>query len=285
MGIKNIITIIMKEPKFRPKKRLGQNSLVDPRARLRIIDACAFSPDDIVLEIGAGFGVMTALIAEVARKLVALEIDPQLYKALSDSFATKNNVSILRQDILKFDLGAYFKDAGQKIKVFGNIPYYITTPIIEHLLEHRNIIDSVFIMVQKEFAQRAVVGPGTKVYGSLSCFLQYYTIPEILFNVKKNSFKPAPKVDSALLKLKIREVPAVHVNEEELFFKIIRAGFNQRRKTLKNSLKDFIRADNLAAFFKRYLLSADIRAERLSLADFANLANMCEEPVRALPGN
>lgn len=262
---------------FRPKKRLGQNFLVDVRARERMIEACAFTSDDIVLEIGAGSGLMTALLADKVRKLVALEIDTQLYEALSDNFSGKNNVSILRQDILKFDINAYFKDFRQKIKVFGNIPYYISTPIIELLLANKNIIDAVFITVQKEFAARAVVGPGTKVYGSLSCYLQYYTEPQILFNIKRNSFKPAPKVDSALLKLKIRQVPAVAVVNEELFFKIIRAGFNQRRKTLKNSLKEIVPADNLAEFFKRYLLNPDIRAERLSLSDFANLANLCGE--------
>jgi len=256
------------------KKRLGQNFLVDPRVREKMIEACAFSSGDTVLEIGAGSGLMTALIADKVKKLVALEIDTQLYDTLSEVFKGRDNVSILRQDILKFDLNAYFKDSRQKIKVFGNIPYYISTPILELLLEHKNIIDAVFITVQKEFAARAVVGPGTKVYGSLSCFLQYYTEPEILFSIKRNSFKPAPKVDSALLKLKIRQVPAVLVDNEELFFKIIRAGFNQRRKTLKNSLKDLVPAGNLAEFFQRYSLNADIRAERLSLSDFANLANL-----------
>lgn len=269
------------EKVFRPKKRLGQNFLVDPRVREKMIEACAFSSSDIVLEIGAGSGLMTALIADKVKKLVALEIDSHLYNTLVDIFAGENNVFILQQDILKFDLSAYFKDARQKIKVFGNIPYYISTPIIELLLEHKNIIDTVFITVQKEFAARAVVKPGTKVYGSLSCFLQYYTEPKVLFCVKRKSFKPAPQVDSALLKLKIRQVPAVRVDNEELFFKIIRAGFNQRRKTLKNSLKNLIPSDNLALFFKRYLLNADIRAERLSLSDFANLANLCVESGRA----
>jgi 16S rRNA (adenine1518-N6/adenine1519-N6)-dimethyltransferase len=225
------------------------------------------------LEIGAGTGVMTGLIASNTSKVYSLEIDRTLYPLLAKNLKAYTNIRIINQDILKFDLDKLRDTASLKIKVFGNIPYYITTPIIEHLFKFRHKIEIIFLTVQKEFGQRIVALPGSKDYGSFSCFVQYYTEPKILFTIKKNSFYPAPKVDSCFLRLKIRLQPAVIVKDEEMLFKIIRKGFGQRRKTLKNSLKDIVPQETLKEFFRKYKVNPKIRPEDLTLRDFANLAN------------
>jgi 16S rRNA (adenine1518-N6/adenine1519-N6)-dimethyltransferase len=253
------------------KKSLGQNFLKDPNIQRKIIDACAFTPADAVLEIGAGTGIMTGLIAGNTAKVYALEIDCALIPVLGNNLKGHRNIKILHQDILKFDLDE-IKEA--KIKVFGNIPYYITTPIIERLLDFRGKIEAIYLTVQKEFGQRMAALPGSKAYGSFSCFVQYYTKPEILFTIKKNSFYPAPKVDSCFLRLKLREEPAVKVKNEVMLFKIIRTAFQQRRKTMKNGLEELILNRKLEEFFRLYDIDPRIRAEDLALQDFANLANL-----------
>lgn len=263
----------------KPKKSLGQNFLQDQNIQRKIIDACDFQPSDRVLEIGAGTGVLTGLIASNVSRVYALEIDRSLNAVLARNLKAYNNVRIINQDILKFDLDK-LKDGAGKIKVFGNIPYYITSPIIEHLLRFRHKIEVIFLTVQKEFGQRMVALPGSKDYGSFSCFVQYYTEPKILFAIKKNSFNPAPKVDSCFLRLAIRQNPAVAVDNEELLFKIIRTAFQQRRKTLKNSLKSIVPKEKLQEFFKRYKINPKIRPEDLSLQSFANLLNS----LNSLPG-
>ena len=191
---------------------------------------------------------------------------------LTEKFSACRNISIINADFLKFDLRSL--PPGNKFKAIGNIPYYITSPIIEHLLLSRERISDIYLTVQKEFAQRMVAEPGSKVYGSFSCFVQYYAQPQILFSIKKNSFHPAPKVDSCFLRLKLREDPVVKVKNEETLFKIIRTGFQQRRKTLKNSLEELIPSDKLDKFFREFDLDPKIRPEDLSLQDFANLANI-----------
>jgi 16S rRNA (adenine1518-N6/adenine1519-N6)-dimethyltransferase len=260
--------------RIRPKKRLGQNFLIDKNIRQKIITGCGLSSADIVLEIGAGRGEVTGLIARKAGFVYALEIDAALCEILETNLAGLDNVEVLKGDVLKFDFGNLFAKVNKKVKVIGNIPYYITTPIIERLLEYRDKISSVFIMVQKEFALRAASAPGSKAFGSLSCFLQYYTAPKILFPISKSCFYPAPKVDSCFLELSMRKEPAVKVNDEGLFLKIIRAGFNKRRKTLRNSLEDVVSQGKLSEFFTKYGIDKNTRPERLSLADFANLANL-----------
>lgn len=256
------------------KKRLGQNFLTDKNIREKIIKSIGLAVSDTVLEIGSGRGEITSLIAEKAGFVYALEIDSQLCKILEEKFFNINNIKIIPADILKFDFNKFFKSVKSPVKIVGNIPYYITTPIIERIIEYRQKINCAYIMVQKEFAQRAVSTPGSKSHGSLSCFLQYYINPEILFSISRSCFWPQPKVDSCILKLNMRAEPAVKVSDEELFFKIIRAGFNKRRKTLRNSLKDIIPQEKLQAFFEQYNIDKNIRAERLSLTDFANLANL-----------
>jgi len=276
----------------KPKKRLGQNFLFDKNIQRKLIASYNLKACEHVLEIGAGYGELTKLIAHNVVFVYALEIDSELCKILRDNTQGYSNIEIINQDILRFNLKRYFRrfknkinpalSATQKdylsrkggVKVVGNIPYYITTPIIEHLLKYRDKIETVFITVQKEFAKRIVANAGSKEYGSFSCFVQYYSIPKILFFIKKNSFLPIPKVDSCLLELKIRQVPAVIVEDEKLFFKVIRAGFNKRRKTLRNSLDGIVPLQKLHEFFKKYDIDINIRPEDLTLQDFAHLTNI-----------
>lgn len=256
-----------------PKKSLGQNFLRDGNARRRMIAACAFSSGDVVLEIGPGQGALTPLIAEHARKVYAVELDRRLAALLTASFADSPVVSILPGDILEFDISSLPETRSQKIKVFGNIPYYITSPIIEHLVLSRGFISEIFLTVQKEFARRICAAPGGKDYGSFSCFVQYYFDPKVLFDIKKNSFYPVPKVDSSFIRLRVREHPAVPVRDEERLFRVIRAAFQQRRKTIRNSLKDILTDAEMEEACSRGRIDPGARPERLSLRDFACLAD------------
>ena len=257
---------------IKPKKSLGQNFLVDKNIQAKIIDSLGLGPQDIVLEIGAGRGEITSLISSKVKLVYAIEIDSELCDILKLSLKEPTNVRILNCDILKLDLKKYFSKT--KITVIGNIPYYITTPIIELLFKHRLIIKRIFLTVQKEFADRVTACPGTKNYGSFSCFVQYYTHPKRVFLVKKTSFFPTPKVDSSFLRLDIKEKLALDEGQEEGLFKIIRAGFNQRRKTLRNSLKGVISAEKLERFFIDQRIDKNIRPEMLSLENFINLFKM-----------
>ncbi len=258
---------------IRLKKRLGQNFLIDPNIQRKIFMYCGFKKTDIILEIGSGSGIMTKPISEQAGFVYALEIDPDLCEILKRNLQNLDNVTVLNQDILKFDFNTYFANLKNRLKIFGNIPYYISSPIIEYLLNYKDKIESIFITVQKEFAKRVVAPAGSKRYGSLSCFVQYYLEPEIMFSISRNCFSPAPKVDSSLLKMKVRQAYAVNVEDEKLFFALIRAGFNKRRKTLRNSLSEIIPKEKLEKFFIKYGINKNIRPENLSLSDFANLAD------------
>jgi len=259
---------------YKPKKRLGQNFLVDKNLQKKIILNCGIRPVDTVLEIGSGRGELTRLIADKAKLLYALELDSSLCGALREEFKTLCNVKIINQDILRLDLSGYFTDLQNRIKVIGNIPYYITTPIIEHLLKYRQYIDSIFLTVQKEFGARMVASPGSKEYGALSCFVQYYTEAKILFTLKNTCFSPVPKVDSCFLRLDMRKDLPLDAERERFFFRVVRAGFNQRRKTLRNSLKGIFLKEKLDLFFAKYGLDVNIRPEDLSRQDFINLINL-----------
>lgn len=258
----------------KPIKALGQNFLIDQNIQRKIIASCRLELSDTVVEIGPGRGELTNLLVGQVKSIYAFEKDSKLASALEGNFKNRIDIEIVNNDFLKVDLNKYFKSKN-KIKIIGNIPYYISTPIIEKLLEYRDKIDSIFITVQKEFAERVVANPGPKIYGSLSCFVQYYTCPKILFTISSSCFRPKPKVDSAFLELKVLPEPSVKVSDEELFFKIIRAAFNQRRKTLRNSLEDIISKDNLERFFIKNNLNSNIRPEQLSLKYFADLAGDC----------
>lgn len=260
----------------RPKKRLGQNFLLDKNIQKKIIHTSKLNPGDIILELGSGRGELTRLIAERVKKVYALEIDVALCATLKEELKGFKNIELINQDILKFNLEEYLEKVKveDKVKVVGNIPYYISGPILERIINWRDKINIAFLTVQKEFARRVTATEGAKDYGRLSCFVRYYSEPRILFTIKKTSFYPVPKVDSCFLELKIRNKPSVSVKDERVFFKIIRSAFNQRRKTLRNSLKGIILQKKLEGFFKRCNLDANIRPEKLSLKDFAELANL-----------
>jgi 16S rRNA (adenine1518-N6/adenine1519-N6)-dimethyltransferase len=253
----------------KPKKRLGQNFLVDKNIQRKIIASCELKPKDTVLEIGSGRGELTQAIAGQANSVYALEFDSGLCGILQDELKNYPNVKIINRDILKFNIKRHFS------KVIGNIPYYITTPIIAHLLKHRDKINTIFITVQKEFAARITARPGSKEYGALSCFVQYFAQAQNLFLIKKTCFSPMPKVDSCFLRLRIRKERALKLKDEQVFFKIIRAAFNKRRKTLRNSLEGIVTQEKLDMFFKEYGIDYNIRPEKLTLENFANLTQIC----------
>jgi len=260
---------------IKPKKSLGQNFLIDKNIQKKIIRACHLSKEDIVLEIGAGRGDLTVQLTQSAKKVYALEVDRRLYPHLDQIADIYDNCQIIKTDILKFDINKFLDDQQikQKIKVIGNIPYYISSPIIEQLIRYRQAINLAFITVQKEFGRRARAVPGSKEYGSFSCFVQYYCVCEILFEIKKNSFKPAPNVESCFLSLAFREKAAVLAQDEGRLFKIIRTAFNQRRKTLRNSLDGLVAQERLKNFLQGAGLDKNVRPEDLSLGQFADLSN------------
>ena len=275
---KNTIAVLQKY-QFNFQKKFGQNFLIDTGILEEIIEAAQITKDDFVLEIGPGIGTMTQYLCEAARAVVAVEIDTNLIPILKDTLAEYNNVDVLNEDILKVNISklAEEKNNGKPIKVVANLPYYITTPIIMGLFESHVPIDSITIMVQKEVADRMQVGPGTKDYGALSLAVQYYAKPYIVANVPPNCFMPRPKVGSAVIRLERYEEPPVKVKDEKLMFRIIRASFNQRRKTLANGLKNSAELDytkeEIEAAIEALGRGASIRGEALTLEEFAKLAD------------
>jgi len=262
---------------FKPKKRLGQNFLVDKNIRNKIINACGLQKSDIILEIGAGRGELTELLAQQAKKVYAIEIDDNLCEILKERFAQSKNLKIMHADILKVDFVKTFPKTEKKIKVIGNIPYYISTPILERLFKFARKFETVFLTVQKEFAGRIIAHHGSKDYSALSCFAQYHCKPRILFSIPATCFFPAPKVDSSFMKLEIGRSFGLSKSEEKGLFMIIRAAFNKRRKTLQNSLKGVVTQEKLGLFFERYRIRKDIRPESLSLDDFVNIYRLGQD--------
>lgn len=261
---------------FKLSKSLGQNFLTDKNIIDKIIDATEITDEDLVIEIGPGIGVLTAEAAQLARKVTAVEIDRNLIPILQDTLQEFDNVEIINEDVLKADLNAIIAAAGcRKTKIIGNLPYYITTPIIMGLLESHVEADSITIMMQKEVADRIKAEPGTKAYGALSAAVQYYCTVTTVATVPREVFFPAPKVDSAVLRLDIRKEKPVKLMDEPLFFRCIKAGFGQRRKTLSNSLSQL--GDFTKEEIKTCLGDTGIdekrRAETLSLSEFAMIAN------------
>lgn len=261
------------------QKRFGQNFLIDTHVLEKIIASANITKDDFVLEIGPGIGTMTQYLAEAAREVTAVEIDNTLIPILEDTLKDWDNVTVINDDVLKVDLRqlAMDKNEGRPIKVVANLPYYITTPIIMGLFENKVPIDSITIMVQKEVADRMQVGPGTKDYGALSLAVQYYAKPKIVANVPPNCFMPRPKVGSAVICLEKYDNPPVLVEDEKLMFRIIRASFNQRRKTLVNGLKNSqelsFKKEEIEEALTDCGLALNVRGEALTLEKFAELAN------------
>ena len=278
----NTIEVLQKY-QFTFQKKFGQNFLIDTHVLDKIIKAAEITKDDMVLEIGPGIGTMTQYLAEAAGKVVAVEVDRNLIPILSDTLSAYDNVRIINEDVLKVDIGrlAQEENAGRPIKVVANLPYYITTPIIMGLFENHVPVQSITVMVQKEVADRMQTGPGNKDYGALTLAVQYYAKPYIVANVPPNCFMPRPKVGSAVIRLTCHEKPPVDVRDEKLMFDIIRASFNQRRKTLVNGLSN---AGTLP-FSKEVITKAvetlgkgvSVRGETLTLEEFARLSNCLHE--------
>ena len=279
---------IIKKYGFGFQKRFGQNFLIDGNVVEKIVREAGITKDDFVLEIGPGIGTMTQILCENAREVAAVEIDKNLIPILAETLAPYDNVTVINEDILKVDVRklAEEKNGGRPIKVVANLPYYITTPIIMGLFESHVPLESITIMVQKEVAQRMQVGPGTKDYGALSLAVQFYADAQIVLKVPASCFMPRPNVDSAVIKLVRHEDAPVKVKDEQFMFRVIRAAFNQRRKTLANSLANSSELngsghactrEDVTTALEAMGLPAGIRGEALTLAQFGELADRLVE--------
>ncbi len=278
LGIPRNTIEVLQKYHFNFQKKYGQNFLVDTRVLDRIIGAARITGEDCVLEIGPGIGTMTQYLAERAGEVVAVEIDKNLIPILEETLSAYGNVTLINQDILKMDLKGLAEERGKLLKVVANLPYYITTPIIMGLFENHVPLENVTVMVQKEVAERMQAGPGTKDYGALSLAVQYYAKPEIVANVPPNCFIPRPNVGSAVVRLSRYKTPPVPVENEARMFALIRAAFNQRRKTLANSLTNAqelgISKERIGQALERMELPAAVRGEALTLEQFAGLSNL-----------
>lgn len=277
---------ILKKYDFTFQKKFGQNFLIDTHVLEKIVDAADIGKNDLVLEIGPGIGTVTQYLCEAARQVIAVEIDRKLIKILKDTLSAYDNVEVINEDILKVDIAALVeeKNGGKPIKVVSNLPYYITTPIIMTLLEKRVPVTDMTLMMQEEVARRMQAVPGNKDYGALSLAVQYYSVPYIAAFVPQNCFMPRPNVGSAVVNLKCHEKPPVEVKDEELMFKLIKASFAQRRKTLQNGLTnsaelDFTKEEITEAILKMQDIlgmkqNPLIRGETLTLKEFACLSDI-----------
>lgn len=280
----NTIAVLQKY-KFNFQKKFGQNFLIDTHVLDKIMESAHITKEDFVLEIGPGIGTMTQYLCEGAREVAAVEIDSNLIPILKDTLSEYSNVEVIHGDILKVDIKALAreKNQGKPIKVVANLPYYITTPIIMGLFESHVPIDSITVMVQKEVAERMQASPGTKDYGALTLAVGYYAKPEIIANVPPNCFIPRPKVGSAVICLKRHEHPVVQVEDEKLMFDLIRASFNQRRKTLANGLNNApaisLDKEGIQECLKELSVSETVRGEALTLEQFARLSNIIKSKM------
>ena len=280
LGTPSETIAVLQKYNFNFQKKFGQNFLIDPHVLDRIVEAAEITKEDCVLEIGPGIGTMTQYLAESAREVVAVEIDKNLIPILQDTLSAYQNVTVINDDIMKVDIAAFAqeKNAGKPIKVVANLPYYITTPIIMGLFESHVPLKSVTIMVQKEVADRMRQEPGSKEYGALSLAVQYYAKPEIMANVPPNCFIPRPNVASAVIRLTRYEKPPVEVKDDRYMFALIRASFNQRRKTLANALSNdpglHLTREQVMQALETLGMNPLIRGEMLSLEQFASLSNI-----------
>lgn len=283
LGIPQNTIEVLKKYNFSFQKKYGQNFLIDTHVLDKIIRAAEITKEDMVLEIGPGIGTMTQYLAEAAGKVIAVEIDRNLIPILSETLSMYDNVRIINEDVLKLDIRklAEEENQGRPIKVVANLPYYITTPIIMGLFEGQVPVESITVMVQKEVADRMQTGPGSKDYGALSLAVQYYAKPYIVANVPPNCFMPRPKVGSAVIRLTRHDTPPVQVKDEGLMFEIIRASFNQRRKTLANGLNNSSRLsypkEVIAEAVEKLGKGPSIRGEALTLEEFARLSDILSE--------
>lgn len=276
---------ILKKYHITANKKLGQNFLINDEVINGIVEASNIQKEDLVIEIGPGLGTLTSELLENAGKVIAIELDENMLPILNDRFKLYDNFELLNEDVLKVDLNKLISEnmgGLSKAKVVANLPYYITTPIIMKLLENKLNIESITVMVQKEVADRITAKPGDKLSGSITYSVDYYAEAEKIVFVDKSSFIPAPEVDSEVIKLQIREEPKVHVENEELFFKVIKASFMQRRKTLLNGLSNsgIIKdKESLKKILQKLGLSVDIRGEKLTIEQFAELSNLIDKTI------
>ena len=273
---------IIKKYGFKMTKSLGQNFLINENILDKIIESADISSDDVVLEIGTGIGTLTQRLCKNAKKVIAVEIDKNLIPILNETLSDYDNITIINKDILKTDINEELKNlsVNQKIKLVANLPYYITTPIIMKVLEDKVNVDCMVLMLQKEVADRMNASPSTKDYGSLSIAVQYYCDTDIVCKVPKSSFIPEPNVDSLVLKLVVNDKRKVEINDEELFFKIVRGSFSKRRKTRLNSLsnyEDLGDKDKIQKLLEISKIDSKRRGETLSIYEFANLAKNYEK--------
>lgn len=286
LGIPQNTIEVLQKYHFNFQKKFGQNFLIDTHVLEKIIASAGVTREDFVLEIGPGIGTMTQYLCESAREVVAVEIDQNLIPILQDTLGAYDNVTVINEDILKLDIAklARERNGGNPIKVVANLPYYITTPIIMGLFESHVPIESITVMVQKEVADRMQVGPGTKDYGALSLAVQYYAKPEIVANVPPNCFMPRPNVGSAVIRLTRHDTVPVDVEDEKLMFAIIRASFNQRRKTLANGLSNApgirLSKEEIQESITELGVPATIRGEALTLQQFAELSNIIKHKIK-----
>ncbi len=280
---KNNTLDVIKKHNLRLTKTLGQNFLNDDNVVKKIVDTADLDKDTLVLEIGPGIGSMTKELAERAAGVAAIEIDKHLIPALNDNLSEFENIDIINNDVMKADIEAIVSEckekySANKVKVVANLPYYITTPIVMKFLEEIKGIDGMVFMVQKEVAQRMVSGPGTKDYGALSVAVQFYSRPKIIFDVPPHCFIPQPEVHSTIIKLDILKEPSVKVDDKDMFFKLVKASFGQRRKTLVNGLSNagFLRInkEQIKQILESMELKENIRGEVLSVQQFGQLSNL-----------
>lgn len=276
---------ILKKYNISANKKLGQNFLIDDDIIQNIIDAAELKETDLVIEIGPGLGTLTSKLLEKAGKVIAIELDEKMLKVLNDRFSLYNNFILINNDVLKVDLNKIIEENLEQlksVKIVANLPYYITTPIIMKLLESKLKIETITVMVQKEVADRITATPGDKLSGAITYSVDYYAKAEEVVFVSKSCFMPSPEVDSTVIKLEIRKEPKVNVLNEEMFFKVIKASFMQRRKTLINGLmnsgiiKD---REKLNTILKEANIDSNIRGEKLTIEQFANLSNLIYETI------
>lgn len=284
----NIIEEILKKHGFKFSKSLGQNFLTDSTVPYDIAYSCGVDKDSYALEVGPGMGCLTQELARVSKKVVSVELDKALFPVLDETLAEFDNINIINGDILKVNLDEIIEENFEKgglIHACANLPYYITTPVIAHLIDSKHF-ESITVMVQKEVAIRMCANPGGKDYGAFTLFINYYTEPEILFEVPADCFVPKPKVDSAVIRLKCLKKPSVEVENEKLFFRIVKASFMQRRKTLLNSINNAydgkLNKEQIAEIITEAGFDTTIRGERLSIEDFAKLANISTQYMNNL---
>lgn len=281
-NITNIKNILSKYG-FSFSKSLGQNFLINPSVCPKMAQACNFSQDSAVIEIGPGIGVLTYELAKRADKVIAIELDKRLLPVLNETLADFNNITLINDDILKLDIKKLIDNYCNDKEVFvcANLPYYITSPVIMKLLESQLNIKSIVVMIQKEAAQRICATPGTRNSGAISIAVNYYAEPELLFYVSKGSFIPSPNVDSAVLKLNIRKNPPIKLKDKDLFFKIVKAAFGKRRKTLINALSSALKLEkvHLEQILEKLNIKKTVRAEELNIQQFADISNIIKDDM------